>query len=87
MVMRHIKVYPDNDSLVAGTAEWIFSACGEAIAGGACTIALSGGSTPRALYRLLASDPWASVSTGAASKCSRSTNAPSRLNTRTATSA
>jgi len=59
MVMRHVKVYPDKDSLVAGTAEWILSACGEAIAGrGVCSIALSGGSTPRALFRLLAGDPW-----------------------------
>lgn len=59
MVMRHIKVYPDADSLFAGTAEWLLTACGEAIARrGACSIALSGGSTPRALYRLLASDSW-----------------------------
>ena len=59
MGMRHVKVFPGKDALVAGTAEWILSACGEAIAGrGACSIALSGGSTPRALYRLLASDPW-----------------------------
>jgi 6-phosphogluconolactonase len=59
MVMRHVKVFPGKDALVAGTAEWILSACGEAIASrGACSIALSGGSTPRALYRLLASDPW-----------------------------
>ena len=59
MAMRQIKVYPDTDSLVAGTAEWILSAGGEAIASrGVCSLALSGGSTPRALYRLLASDPW-----------------------------
>ncbi len=59
MGLRHVKVFPGKDALVAGTAEWILSACGEAIAGrGACSIALSGGSTPRALYRLLASDPW-----------------------------
>ena len=32
MATRHIKVYPDKDSLVAGTAEWILSACAEAIA-------------------------------------------------------
>jgi 6-phosphogluconolactonase len=57
--MRHVKVFPGKDALVAGTAEWILSACGEAIANrGACSIAFSGGSTPRALYRLLASDPW-----------------------------
>ena len=59
MGMRHVKVFPGKDALVAGTAEWILSACGEAIAGrGACSIALSGGSTPRSLYRLMASDPW-----------------------------
>ena len=57
--MRHVKVFSGKDALVAGTAEWILSACGEAIANrGACSIAFSGGSTPRALYRLLASDPW-----------------------------
>jgi 6-phosphogluconolactonase len=59
MGMRHVKVFPGKDALIVGTAEWILSACGEAIAGrGACSIALSGGSTPRALYHLLASDPW-----------------------------
>jgi len=59
MAMRQIKVYPDTDSLIAGTAEWFLSAGGEAIASrSACSLALSGGSTPRALYRLLASDPW-----------------------------
>ena len=50
MATRHVKVYPDKDSLVAGTAEWILSACAEAIASrGSCSIALSGGSTPRSL--------------------------------------
>jgi 6-phosphogluconolactonase len=59
MAIRHVKVYPDKDSLVAGTAEWILSACAEAIAShGSCSIALSGGSTPRSLFRLLASDDW-----------------------------
>jgi 6-phosphogluconolactonase len=59
MVTRHIKVYPDADALFAGTAEWILTACGEAIASrGTCSIALSGGSTPRTLYRLLAAAPW-----------------------------
>ena len=59
MATRHVKVYPDKDSLVAGTAEWILSACAEAIAShGSCSIALSGGSTPRSLFRLLAGDDW-----------------------------
>jgi 6-phosphogluconolactonase len=57
--MRHVKVYPGQNSLVTGTAEWIFSACADAIASRAvCRIALSGGSTPRSLFRLLASDQW-----------------------------
>ena len=59
MIMRQVKVYPDHDSLVVGTAEWILSASAEAISSrGACRIALSGGSTPRALFRLLAGDEW-----------------------------
>ena len=59
MAIRHVKVYPDKDYLVAGTAEWILSACAESIAShGSCSIALSGGSTPRSLFRLLASDDW-----------------------------
>jgi len=57
--MRQVKVYPDHDSLVVGTAGWILSASAEAISSrGACSIALSGGSTPRALFRLLAGDEW-----------------------------
>jgi 6-phosphogluconolactonase len=45
--------------LVTGTAEWILSACAEAIASrGVCRIAFSGGSTPHSLFRLLASDEW-----------------------------
>lgn len=59
MIIRHIKVYPDADALTAGTAEWILAAAGEAIASrGRCSIAFSGGTTPRALYRLLASNGW-----------------------------
>ncbi len=59
MATRHVKVYPNKGSLVTGTAEWILSACAEAIASrGSCSIALSGGSTPRSLFRLLASDNW-----------------------------
>ncbi len=57
--VRQGRVYPDSESLYAGTAEWLASTCAEAIArGGRFTLALSGGSTPRSLYRLLAGESW-----------------------------
>lgn len=59
MAVRQVKVFPDTESLNAGTAEWLLAACGEAMAGGGrCALALSGGSTPRDLYRLLAGQSW-----------------------------
>ena len=59
MQQRHLSVYPDIESLTLATAQWLVSACTAAMeAGGRCTIALSGGSTPKALFRLLATDRW-----------------------------
>ncbi len=55
----HVKVFPDMESLNTGAAEWLLAACGEAISShGRCALALSGGSTPRGLYRLLAGEGW-----------------------------
>ena len=55
----HVKVFPDMESLNAGATEWLLAACGEAIRShGRCALALSGGSTPRGLYRLLAGEGW-----------------------------
>jgi 6-phosphogluconolactonase len=53
-----IQIVADAEALCrAGAAEFVRRA-GEAVqAKGACTVALSGGSTPEGLYELLASDP------------------------------
>jgi 6-phosphogluconolactonase len=59
MAVRQVKVFPDAESLNAGTAEWLLAASAEAIARrGRCTLAFSGGSTPRGLYRMLAGESW-----------------------------
>jgi 6-phosphogluconolactonase len=59
--MTALTTYPDAESLTQGAAEQFVSlydtACAEH---GMFTVALAGGSTPRALYALLAKDAWAS---------------------------
>ncbi|MBI1800923.1 MAG: 6-phosphogluconolactonase [Chloroflexi bacterium] len=58
--MSAVRVYPDAAALARAAAEQIAAIAGEAIAtGGRFSIALSGGSTPRAVYTLLASAAFA----------------------------
>src|SRR5579863_4273003 len=64
----NIAIYPDADKLSHEAARFIVRLAGEAsVSRGRFTIALSGGSTPKALYGLLATEPyrsqidWASV--------------------------
>jgi 6-phosphogluconolactonase len=53
--MNDMRVYPDPPALANAAADFITTLAAESItAQGAFSIALSGGSTPRALYRLLA---------------------------------
>jgi 6-phosphogluconolactonase len=53
-----IQIVTDAEALCrAGAAEFVRQAGGAVQAKGACTVALSGGSTPKGLYGLLASDP------------------------------
>jgi len=53
--MPKITVYPDNDSLIRGAADFIVELAVQAIAArGRFTLALSGGNTPRPLYARLA---------------------------------
>jgi 6-phosphogluconolactonase len=55
--MSDIQIYPDSAALARAAAERIVSLAGEAIgARGRFSMGLSGGSTPRALYTLLASN-------------------------------
>jgi 6-phosphogluconolactonase len=52
-------IFPDRDDLSIGAADEIATLAQEAVKNtGRFTIALSGGSTPRQLYGLLASEPW-----------------------------
>jgi 6-phosphogluconolactonase len=54
-----VIVIPDASSLYEAAAEMVVQAAADAIAKrGRFTIALSGGSTPKALYALLATHPW-----------------------------
>ncbi len=57
---RHaVEVVPDAESLASRAAEWLIGQIAHAVARrGRAAIALSGGSTPRALYELLAQHPW-----------------------------
>jgi 6-phosphogluconolactonase len=56
-----IDVSPDVPTLARGAAERIVAAADDASAHtGRFTVALSGGSTPKALYQLLATEPWRS---------------------------
>ncbi|MDB5035597.1 MAG: pgl [Chlorobi bacterium] len=57
------KIFPDLESLARAAAESIAAAAGAVPANGTMSIALSGGDTPAALYRLLAGEyreriPW-----------------------------
>lgn len=57
----NIHVFPDRDALINAAAERIIDAAANAInAQGRFSIGLSGGSTPRPLFKLLARDPFAS---------------------------
>lgn len=59
--MEEIEVYRDAERLARAAAEHFASLAAEAIAGqGRFAVALAGGSTPRATYRLLAGDEFAS---------------------------
>ena len=54
-----LMVAPDFPSLIEANAEMIVNAAQDAIAQrGRFTIALSGGSTPKPLYELMATEPW-----------------------------
>lgn len=56
--MAELKTFDDLDDLARGAAEEIAKSAGEAIAArGRFTIALSGGNTPKPVYRLLAQEP------------------------------
>jgi 6-phosphogluconolactonase len=58
---REIKVVPDAKAVAAEAAERVTSAAERAVAErGRFSIALSGGSTPKALYALLAAEPYRS---------------------------
>jgi 6-phosphogluconolactonase len=53
-----IQIVADADALYQAAAAEFVRQAGEAVqANGACTVALSGGSTPKGLYGLLADDP------------------------------
>lgn len=57
--MREVRVFADAAELMQAAAGEIVRAAGQAVAArGRFTWALAGGSTPRDLYRLLASDPF-----------------------------
>ena len=55
---REVTIYPDGTAIARRAAEEFLQAATEAVGQrGVFTIALAGGSTPRALYSLLAADP------------------------------
>ena len=58
--LRHaVEVVPDAGSVATRAAEWLIEQIAHAISKrGRAVIALSGGSTPRALYERLAQHPW-----------------------------
>jgi 6-phosphogluconolactonase len=59
--MMHIAVYPDLDTLSHAAAQYIVRVAQEAIVThGRFTFALSGGTTPKKLYGLLAQEPYRS---------------------------
>jgi 6-phosphogluconolactonase len=58
--MNHIEIYRDQAALARATAERVVSLAAEAItARGQFSVGLSGGSTPRGLFSLLATDEFA----------------------------
>lgn len=58
-IMKDIRILPNADSLAKAAADYIIEVAAKAIAkSGRFSIALSGGSTPRALYQLLAAEPY-----------------------------
>lgn len=60
--MAEIKIFSDEGALIRAQAERIVKVAAEAIGSrGRCLLALSGGSTPRPLYQLLASPPHAAA--------------------------
>jgi len=57
----HVAIYPDSTTLSHEAAQYVVRLATEAIAShGRFTIALSGGSTPKALYSLLGNEPYRS---------------------------
>ncbi len=58
--LRHaVEVVPDAGSVATRAAEWLIEQIAHAVSKrGRAVIALSGGSTPRALYERLAQHPW-----------------------------
>ncbi len=58
--MTDVEIFSDRTALIAAEAERIVTVANESIeARGRCLMALSGGSTPKPLYELLASPPFA----------------------------
>lgn len=58
---KHVEIYPDADTLSHKAAEYIVRIANESTSTyGRFTIALSGGSTPKKTYALLASEPYRS---------------------------
>jgi 6-phosphogluconolactonase len=58
--MAEVEIFSDKSALIRAEAQRIVTLANEAIgAHGRCLVALSGGSTPRPLYELLASAPYA----------------------------
>ena len=55
---REVQIFPDAASLIRRAAEEFLKSVTEAVAQkGSFTVALAGGSTPKALYSQLADDP------------------------------
>ncbi len=58
-VRRSVEVVPDADSLATRAAEWLIEQIAHAVdKRGRAVIALSGGSTPKAVFACLARAPW-----------------------------
>lgn len=53
--MHHFNVYPTSDEMAKAATDYLIKVCKTAIAkNGRCTICLSGGSTPKRMFKLLA---------------------------------
>jgi 6-phosphogluconolactonase len=60
MFIGDLRIYPDNEALIEAAARrWLALADGAIAARGRFHVALSGGGTPRTLYRRLAQSPFA----------------------------